>query len=148
MLVAEGYGRRREGRDARGAEGKALDALTYREALWIGVFQSFALFPGFSRAGATIGGGVLVGLSRTAAAEFSFLLAVPVMLGATAFDLAKSFSVLADGGALVLALGFGTAFASAYAAVRLFVRFVERIGLLPFVVYRFLLAVILLPVVW
>ncbi|MBT9253884.1 MAG: undecaprenyl-diphosphate phosphatase [Brockia lithotrophica] len=148
MLVAEGYARRRGGRDARGAEGKALDALTYREALWIGVFQSFALFPGFSRAGATIGGGVLVGLSRTAAAEFSFLLAVPVMLGATVFDLAKSFSVLADGGALVLALGFGTAFASAYAAVRLFVRFVERIGLLPFVVYRFLLAVILLPVVW
>jgi len=145
MLVTEVYVGRGKGKEEYG---KALNALTYRDAFWVGLFQSLALFPGFSRAGATIGGGMLVGMSRTAAAEFSFLLAVPVMLGATTFDLAKSFSVLADGGFLVIALGFGTAFGAAYLAVRLFIRFVEQIGLYPFVVYRLFLAAVLLPFVW
>jgi undecaprenyl-diphosphatase len=72
------------------AEG--LDDMTYRQAFIIGCFQCLALWPGFSRSGATISGGMLMGVSRYAASEFSFLLAVPMMMGATVLDVYKSIT--------------------------------------------------------
>ncbi|STD49214.1 Undecaprenyl-diphosphatase [Edwardsiella tarda] len=74
-----------------------LDDITYRQAFIIGCFQCLALWPGFSRSGATISGGMLLGVSRYAASEFSFILAVPMMLGASALELYKSLPYLSWG---------------------------------------------------
>lgn len=79
--------------------------MTYRQAFMIGCFQCLALWPGFSRSGATISGGMLMGVSRYAASEFSFLLAVPMMMGATALDLYKSWGFLTTGDIRCLPLG-------------------------------------------
>lgn len=87
-----------------------LDDMTYRQAFFIGCFQCLALWPGFSRSGATISGGMLVGVSRYAASEFSFLLAVPMMMGATALDLYKSMGFLTMADLPMFAVGFVTAF--------------------------------------
>ncbi|MZB39367.1 undecaprenyl-diphosphatase, partial [Salmonella enterica subsp. enterica serovar Kentucky] len=95
-----------------------LDDMTYRQAFFIGCFQCLALWPGFSRSGATISGGMLVGVSRYAASEFSFLLAVPMMMGATALDLYKSMGFLTMADLPMFAVGFVTAFVVALVAIK------------------------------
>lgn len=113
-----------------------VDAMSAADAFKVGVAQTFALFPGVSRAGATIMGGLLTGLSRTAATEFSFFLAIPTMLAATVYDLAKNYKALAPGDAVVLAVGFVTAFLSAVVVVKLFIAYVSRHDFTPFAFYR------------
>ncbi|ELY4858805.1 undecaprenyl-diphosphate phosphatase [Cronobacter sakazakii] len=117
-----------------------LDDMTYRQAFFIGCFQCLALWPGFSRSGATISGGMLVGVSRYAASEFSFLLAVPMMMGATALDLCKSMGFLTMADLPMFAVGFVTAFVVALVAIKTFLHIIKRISFIPFAIYRFIVA--------
>ena len=120
------------------AEG--VDDMTYRQALIIGVCQCLALWPGFSRSGATIGGGMLSGVSRYAASEFSFLLAVPMMLGATVLDLYKSYTFLSMADLPMFATGFVVAFLVALIAIKTFLSVIKRFSFIPFAIYRFVVA--------
>ncbi|EAA3837213.1 undecaprenyl-diphosphate phosphatase [Salmonella enterica] len=117
-----------------------LDDMTYRQAFMIGCFQCLALWPGFSRSGATISGGMLMGVSRYAASEFSFLLAVPMMMGATVLDLYKSWSFLTAADIPMFAVGFVTAFVVALIAIKTFLQLIKRISFIPFAIYRFVVA--------
>lgn len=117
-----------------------LDDMTYRQAFIIGCFQCLALWPGFSRSGATISGGMLMGVSRYAASEFSFLLAVPMMMGATALDLYKSYHFLTMADFPMFAVGFVTAFIVALVAIKTFLQLIKRISFIPFAIYRFIVA--------
>jgi undecaprenyl-diphosphatase len=115
-----------------------------RTALGIGLAQVLSLIPGTSRSGATIMGGYALGLSRTAATEFSFFLAVPVMLAATTYDLAKSWSVLASSDILMFAVGFIVSFLSAIVVVRAFLSFVSHHSFRVFAWYRIVFGAVLL----
>ncbi|MBI1207904.1 MAG: undecaprenyl-diphosphate phosphatase [Azospirillum sp.] len=108
-------------------------------ALKIGVCQCLALVPGVSRSGATIIGALLMGVDRRAAAEFSFFLAIPTMLGATVYDMYKNWSTMTGIGTLLIAVGFVVAFLSAIVVVRGFIDFVGRYGFAPFAWYRIVL---------
>ena len=108
----------------------------------IGCFQCLALWPGFSRSGSTISGGMLMGISRYAASEFSFLLAVPMMIGATALDLYKSLSFLNASDIPMFGIGFIMAFIVALIAIKTFLELIKRISFIPFAIYRFILAVV------
>lgn len=119
---------------------ETLDDITYRQALGIGLFQCFALWPGFSRSGSTISGGMLLGISRQAAAEFSFILAVPMMLGASALDLYKSWHQLSLADLPMFAVGFVTAFVVAMLAIKTFLTLIRRFSFVPFAIYRFIVA--------
>lgn len=105
-------------------------------ALKIGFFQVLSMIPGVSRAGATIVGALLLGVDRRAAAEFSFFLAIPTMLGASTLDLYKNSALLTMDDAQVIAVGFVAAFLSALVVVRTFVGFVGRHGFAVFGWYR------------
>jgi len=116
-----------------------------RTALGIGLFQVLSLIPGTSRSGATIIGGYVLGLSRTAATEFSFFLAIPVMFAATLYDLLKSLDALTAADAPFFVVGFLVAFASAIVVVKGFLSYVSRHSFEAFAWYRivFGLAVLL-----
>lgn len=113
-----------------------INGIGPRAALMIGACQTLAMVPGVSRSGATIMGALLLRVDRKTAAEFSFFLAIPTMLGATAVDLYKNPGVLNSGDALVIAVGFSTAFLAALVVVRAVVAFVGRHGFTPFAYYR------------
>lgn len=116
------------------------DRLSTRQALGIGLFQILALWPGTSRAAATIIGGMLVGLDRKSAAEFSFLIAVPILLAASGYELVKMRDQLAGGDLLGLGVGFLVSFVVALVAVKGFVQFLQRGRLTPFAWYRIIAA--------
>jgi len=115
---------------------KQVEDLSYKQAAWIGFAQIFALIPGTSRAGASIIGALLVGLDRKASAEFSFLLAMPVMLAASGFDLLKHYHDFAVAQLLPLLVGFAVAFISAWLVMRLFISFLQRFTFNAFGIYR------------
>jgi undecaprenyl-diphosphatase len=124
----------------------SVDALDQRTALGIGFAQVLALFPGVSRSGATILGGYLLGLTRTAATEFSFFLAIPVMFAATLLDVVSSRAALGSADIPVFAVGFLVSFLSAVVVVRAFLGFVARRDFTIFAWYRIVAGVTLL--VW
>jgi undecaprenyl-diphosphatase len=115
---------------------ETVDDIPYRTALGIGIAQCLSLIPGVSRSGATILGGLTLGLSRTAATEFSFFLAVPIMLAATTFDVVKSQSTLSLADVPLFAVGFVTSFGSAVVVVKLFIRYVSHHTFAAFAWYR------------
>lgn len=121
-----------------------VEAITYKQALWIGIAQVFALIPGTSRAGASIVGALLVGLNRKASAEFSFLLALPVLAAAAGFDMLKHYKEFTDGNLLVLLVGFMTSFIVAYLTIKLFIRFLDKFTFVAFGIYRILFGALLL----
>ncbi|TLS68096.1 undecaprenyl-diphosphate phosphatase [Mariprofundus erugo] len=123
---------------------KKVEDVSYRQALWIGLAQIFALIPGTSRAGASIIGALLVGLDRKSSAEFSFLLALPVMLAASGFDLLKHYHDFAGAQMAPLLAGFVVAFVSAWLVMRLFIHFLERFTFVAFGIYRILFGTLLL----
>ena len=123
-----------------------VDDISPGAALGIGIAQVFSLIPGTSRSGATIMGGYCLGLTRQAATEFSFFLAVPVMIAATGFDLAQSAGSLSAADVPIFAVGFGVAFLSALVVVRAFVNYVARSSFVAFAWYR--IAFGLLFVAW
>lgn len=115
-----------------------------RLALGIGLAQVLSLIPGTSRSGATIMGGYALGLSRTAATEFSFFLAIPTMLAATTYDLLKSWSVLTAADVPMFAVGFIVSFVSAVIVVKAFLSYVSNHTFSVFAWYRIVLGIVLL----
>ncbi|WP_456384315.1 undecaprenyl-diphosphate phosphatase [Persephonella sp.] len=123
---------------------RSIDEIPYWKAFLVGVFQSLAMIPGTSRSGATIIGGLVLGFDRKTAAEFSFLLAVPTMFVATAYDIFKNHEHFQVENWITLATGFITAFIFAVVAVKLFLDFVKRFSFVPFGIYRIILGIVFL----
>ena len=128
-----------------------LENISCLDALLVGVFQALSLVPGTSRSGSTVLGARLLGFSRKTAAEFSFLMAVPVMLGASAVKILGFASYLAESGKMlpvdgwtVLLIGCVTAFAVSWVTVRFLMEFVKKHSFAPFGVYRIVLGVVVL----
>ncbi len=121
-----------------------VEAVTYKQSMWIGIAQVFALIPGTSRAGSTIIGALLVGMSRKASAEFSFLLAFPVMSAVTAHDIVKYYHDFSGANLEVLIVGFVVAFIVAYLTIKLFLAFLEKFTFVAFGVYRIIFGTFLL----
>ncbi|MDB5264576.1 MAG: Undecaprenyl-diphosphatase [Parcubacteria group bacterium] len=116
--------------------------ITYKQALLIGLFQSIAVIPGVSRSAATIVGGLIAGIRRVAIVEFSFLLAVPVMLAATGLDLLKSYSLFSVNDLGNLGVGFVVSFVVALISIRFLLKYVRTHTFIPFGVYRILIALL------
>jgi undecaprenyl-diphosphatase len=127
---------------------EGLAGMTPGRALAVGLAQCFSLWPGMSRSMTTIVGGKLSGMRTSTAAEFSFLLSIPVLGAATLFDLMKNGRALlsAPEGALALVVGLVSAFLVSMAAIAGFLRYLKRFGLLPFGVYRLILGAVVLAV--
>lgn len=119
-----------------------LHKISYKSAFYIGLIQCLSMIPGVSRAAATIIGGVFNGLDKKQATEFSFLLAVPVMVAATGYDLLKTPVEFSGYDMLLLSIGLVVSFISAYAAVKIFLRIVEKSGFRHFGYYRILIGLI------
>lgn len=123
---------------------QTVEELGWQDALKLGLAQCFALIPGTSRSGATIVGGLLLGLSRKAAAEFSFFLAIPTLGMATLYDLYKHRDLLTWDDVPMFAVGFVAAFISAAFAVRVFIRYVSTHDFTIFVIYRIIFGIVIL----
>ncbi len=121
-----------------------LERVSFGQALWIGIAQILALIPGVSRSGATIMGGMLKGLDRKTAAEYSFFLAIPTMFAATIYDLWKSREAVVADDALIFGVGFIVAFVSAIVAIKTFMKFISTHSFKGFAWYRILFGVVLL----
>lgn len=135
MMAAERY--------IKGREGYLLtdvDKLSLRQAALIGAYQIFALWPGFSRSGSTLAGALFVGVNRKAAADFSFIIAVPLMFMACIYDLLKNMGSLHSGDIAILAIGFVVAFIVAYFSIVWFLKFMHKYTLTSFAYYRIFLA--------
>lgn len=118
----------------------SLESITNMQALSVGFFQCLALIPGVSRSAASIGGGLLLGLSRTVATEFSFMLAVPTLLAASALDLYKSGPSLLGPNLLTFGVGFVTAFITSILVIRWLLGYVRKNSFTMFGVYRIVIA--------
>ncbi len=116
--------------------------ISFRQALIIGCFQSIAMIPGVSRSAATIVGGLLLGLKRKVIVEFSFLLAVPTMLAATAYDLLKNGSQFSLDQAQFLAVGLITSFVVALLSIKFLLRYIQTHTFIAFGVYRIVLVLV------
>lgn len=127
-------------------ERAGLDDITYKQAFLIGLFQCIALWPGFSRSGSTISGGVLLGLKYRAAADFTFIMAIPIMFGASAVSLYKKMDLLTVDLIPFFAVGFVSAFLFAWLSIRFFLALISRIKLMPFAIYRVALAAVILVI--
>ncbi len=123
---------------------ESVDDMNWRDALKVGLAQCVALVPGTSRSGATIIGGMLFGLSRQVATEFSFFLAIPVIFGASVYELYKARDLLSASDLGVFAIGFVFAFVSAFLCVRWLLRFVATHDFKPFAWYRIAFGVLVL----
>ena len=128
---------------------RSIRKITWKDALLIGLFQVLALIPGTSRSGATILGGLLIGLSRTCAAEYTFYLAIPTMAGASLVKMLKFGGGMTSTEAMVLLLGSAVAFVVSLATIRFLMNYVKRHDFRPFAYYRILLggAVLLFAVI-
>ena len=127
--------------EPRHLDGDRLPTMT---AFGIGLCQLVSLIPGVSRSGATIMGGLMLGVGRKAAAEFTFYLAVPTMLGATVYDLYQNWGALSLADAEVIGVGFVVSFVAAYVVVRGFIAFISRFGFAPFAWYRIVVGALML----
>jgi undecaprenyl-diphosphatase len=121
-----------------------VDCITWRDALKVGFAQAFALFPGVSRAGATIIGGMMFGLSRRAATEFSFFLAVPTLMAAGAYDLYKNRALLSADDVGLFGIGTVSAFVSAFVSIRWLMRYVATHDFRVFAWYRIVFGLFIL----
>lgn len=137
FLILEYYRRNVDERDC-----KSIEQLSYKEALTIGVFQSISMVPGTSRSGMTMIGGIFAGLSRKSAAEFSFLLAIPTMVVATAYDLYKNRTTMVVDDYTLLVVGFITAFVVALVTVKAVMKFLTSHTFVAFGIYRIVVGLI------
>jgi undecaprenyl-diphosphatase len=136
---------KRLGRPARIAD---VDAMTPLDALKLGLAQAFSLIPGTSRSGATIIGGMLFGLSRRAATEFSFFLAIPTLIGAGVYQTVKYRHLLSFDDVPLFAVGLVVSFFSALACVHWLIRYVSRHDFVPFAWYRIVFGLVVLGTAW
>jgi undecaprenyl-diphosphatase len=135
-------------RGERHARVESTQAMSWLDALKVGIAQCFALIPGTSRSGATIIGGMLFGLSRKAATEFSFFLAVPTLIAAGGYDLLKNRALLSAADVPIFGVGLVVAFVSAFVVVRWLIRYVATHDLRPFAWYRIAFGVVVLLTAW
>lgn len=145
MIFADWYGKRRR---EKGTVIESVDQITYKQAFLMGLYQCLALWPGFSRSGATISGGVIVGLSHRAASDFTFIMAVPIMVGASFLSLIKNLQYFTPEVLPLFIVGFISAFVFALLFIRFFLRLINKIKLVPFAIYRMILALILIIVIY
>ena len=138
------WAERRHRRNPSTVKIESIDQMRWSDALKIGIAQAFALIPGTSRSGATIIGGMLFGLSRPAATEFSFFLAIPTLLAATGYELVRNRDLLAAGDLTMIAVGFVVAFVSALLVVRWLLRYVAHHDFVPFAWYRIAFGLVIL----
>lgn len=122
---------------------KTVDQITYRQAFSVGLVQCFSLWPGFSRSGATISAGVLAGMSHRTAADFTFIMAVPIMVGASGLSLIKNLGYFTLDALPFFIVGFISAFVFALLTITFFLKLIDRMKLIPFAIYRIVLVAIL-----
>lgn len=135
--------------DENNNEGILSDkSVSLKQALYIGLFQAIAIVPGVSRSAATIIGGQILGLSRKVIVEFSFLLAIPVMLAATALDVYKHHDSFVGNQVGMLCVGFVTAFFVALLAIKTFLSYIQKHSFAAFGIYRIILAIVFLGVLY
>lgn len=125
----------------------STDGITYANALTVGAAQCFAMWPGMSRSASTIIGGLLIGLSREVAAEFSFFLAIPTIVGASGYKLLKSGFNFTSSEWMLLFIGTLVSFIVAYLVIAVFMNYIKRRKLAPFAYYRIALGIIVLLLV-
>ena len=121
----------------------SLDQLTYKHAFTVGLIQCFSLWPGFSRSGATISGGVLTGLNHRVASDFTFIMAVPIMAGASLISLVKNLEYFTIDALPFFIVGFISAFIFALISIRFFLKLINKIKLIPFAIYRIIVALLI-----
>lgn len=134
--------------DIKGKLHKNIYQLSWKSALLIGLAQAIALIPGTSRSGITMTAGLLLGLDRESCARFSFLLSIPVILGAGSLATLDLIQLNEAVDWESLFYGIGLSFVSAYVCIYLFLSWISRIGMLPFVIYRLILGAVLLGFVF
>lgn len=122
---------------------QTVDQITYKQAFVVGLIQCLSLWPGFSRSGSTISGGVLVGMSHRAASDFTFIMAVPIMAGASGLSLLKNWQYITAADLPFFIAGFISAFVFALVSIRFFLKLINQIRLVPFAVYRIVLALVI-----
>ena len=120
-----------------------VDQITYKQAFTVGLIQCFSLWPGFSRSGATISGGVLVGMNHRTAADFTFIMAVPIMAGASGISFINNLEYFTLDALPFFVAGFISAFVFALISIRFFLKLIERVKLIPFAIYRIILAAVI-----
>lgn len=126
----------------------SLDDITYRQAFTVGLVQCLSLWPGFSRSGATISGGVLFGMNHRTAADFTFIMAVPIMMGASLVSVLKNWEYINLDHLSFYVVGFISAFVFALISIRFFLQLISKVKLMPFAIYRLILAAVLAVVVF
>ncbi|PLT31128.1 undecaprenyl-diphosphate phosphatase [Peribacillus deserti] len=122
---------------------ETVDEITYKQAFTVGLIQCLSLWPGFSRSGSTISGGVLLGMSHRAAADFTFIMAVPIMAGASFLSLLSKWQYFTLEVIPFFLVGFISAFAFALISIKFFLKLINRVQLIPFALYRILLAALI-----
>ncbi|MCU9601010.1 undecaprenyl-diphosphate phosphatase [Pallidibacillus thermolactis] len=138
MIFADVFSKRRP------VVAETVDQMTYKQALFMGLFQCMSLWPGFSRSGATISGGVVLGLSHRAASDFTFIMAVPIMAGASGLSLIKNWQYFTIDALPFFIVGFIAAFIFALVSIKFFLKLINRIKLVPFALYRIIIAIIIM----
>ena len=141
MIVADKFGPKRP-------RVQTLDQITYKQAFTVGLVQCLSLWPGFSRSGATISGGVLFGLNHRTAADFTFIMAVPIMAGASLVSVLKNWEYMSMDHIWFYVVGFVSAFVFSLISIRFFLQLISKIKLVPFAIYRIILAIILAIIVF
>ena len=114
----------------------------------VGLVQCLSLWPGFSRSGATISGGVLFGMNHRTAADFTFIMAVPIMMGASLVSVLKNWDHMSMDYLSFYIVGFVSAFVFALISIRFFLKLISKVKLMPFAIYRLILAAILAIIVF
>lgn len=122
----------------------SIQDISYRQAFTIGLIQSLSMIPGVSRSGATIMGGLALGINRKDAAEFSFLLALPTMLAATAYDIYKNHSAFVFGDWQNILIGFTVSFVFAVIAIKALLKFITNHTFISFGIYRIVVGILFL----
>jgi undecaprenyl-diphosphatase len=146
ILWAEGWGPFK--RAEKTARIDSVDAMSTLDALKVGLVQCLAMVPGTSRSGATIIGGMLLGLSRKAATDFSFYLAMPTLIGAGAYSLYKERAILSAADIPLFSVGLFFAFISAWLCVRWLLKFISTNSFVPFAWYRIVFGIVVLVTAW
>lgn len=140
MIVADKFG-------PKVPKTQTLDQITYKQAFTVGLVQCLSLWPGFSRSGATISGGVLFGMSHRTAADFTFIMAVPIMFGASFLSLLKNWEDINPNDTSFYVVGFISAFVFALISIKFFLKLIEHVKLTPFAIYRLVLAAVLFVII-
>jgi len=141
MIIADKFATKKPSVDS-------LDKISYGLTFKIGLVQCLSLWPGFSRSGATISGGVLFGMSHRVAADFTFIMAVPIMAGASLVSVLKNWDTLSMDYIGFYVVGFTSSFIFALLSIKFFLALISKVKLMPFAIYRLVLAAVLAVIIF